>query len=92
MTVATKLRIEDGALIVNRVQDCEPILEANKALQKAGKQTGDFRHIGTVPCILIEKWMNEEGVPVLEMNKHEFAKFIRRKLDDPDWRFLRTDK
>ena len=34
--------------------------------------------------------MNEEGAPVLGMSQHEFARFIRRKLDDPDWRFLRT--
>jgi hypothetical protein len=36
--------------------------------------------------------MNEEGANVLRMSSDEFGKFIRKKLDDPDWRHLRTDK
>jgi hypothetical protein len=38
------------------------------------------------------KWLNEEGADVLRMGAQEFGAFIRRKLDDPDWRHLRTDK
>jgi hypothetical protein len=29
---------------------------------------------------------------VLRMGSEEFGAFIKRKLDDPDWRHLRTDK
>ena len=36
--------------------------------------------------------MNEEGANVLQMSSDEFGKFIKRKLADPDWRWLRTDK
>lgn len=72
-----------------RTQDVEPILDSNKQLASI-PQKGDFRHIGTVPNVILEKWMNEEGAPVLSMNKHEFDKFIRRKLDDPDYAYLRT--
>lgn len=79
----------DGRITFERIQDVEPILDANKALEPVA-QRGDFRHIATIPNVLIEKWMNEEGAPVLGMSSHDFATFIRRKLDDPDYRHLRT--
>ena len=46
--------------------------------------------VAFVPNVVLEKWMNEEGVPVLGLPADEFARFIRRKLNDPDWRNLRT--
>lgn len=80
----------DGTVTFERRQDVEPILDANKALQ-GERQRGDFRHIASIPNVLIERWMNEEGAPVLSMGSEEFARFIRRKLADPDNAFLRTD-
>ncbi|WP_421722930.1 hypothetical protein [Bauldia sp.] len=79
----------DGTVTFERVQDVGPILDANRQLEQQ-PQRGDFRHVGTVPNVLIEKWINEEGAPVLAMSAHEFARFIRRKLNDPDYRYLRT--
>lgn len=79
----------DGTITFERLQDVEPILDTNKQLEQE-PQKGDFRHIGTIPNVLIEKWMNEEGAPVLAMSSDEFARFIRRKLDDPEYRYLRT--
>jgi hypothetical protein len=36
--------------------------------------------------------MNEDGVNVLGMSSEEWGQYIKRKLDDPDWRHLRVDK
>lgn len=80
----------DGSLTVERVQDVEPILEMNKALQNWSQKTTSFRHIGTVPNVILEKWINEEGAPILSMGSREFGEFIRRKLNDPDYRWLKT--
>lgn len=78
-----------GNITFERVQDVEPILDSNKALEQL-PQKGDFRHIGTVPNVLVEKWLNEEGLNILGLGKREFARMIRRKLDDPDYAYLRT--
>ena len=32
----------------------------------------------------------ETGVPLLSLPKHEFNAFIRKKLADPQWKWLRT--
>jgi len=79
----------DGKIHAVRTQDVAPILDANKELATL-PQKGDFRHIGTVPNVILEKWINEEGAPILSMRQAEFARFIRRKLNDPDYAFLRT--
>jgi hypothetical protein len=79
-------------VVAESIQDVEPILERNKALRGEAQKSDWGRHIGTIPNVLIVKWMNEEGADVLRMGSEEFGAFIKRKLDDPDWRHLRTDK
>ena len=83
----------DGkTLTVERVQDVEDILAHNKLLQSL-PQTSDWgRHIATIPNVIIERWMKEDGVNVLGLSSEDFGEFIRRKLNDPDWRHLRTDR
>lgn len=77
--------------IFERVQDVEPILDDNKRMQSERQKRGDFRHLASIPNVILEKWMAEEGAPVLRMGSKEFGEFIRRKLADPDNAFLRTD-
>ena len=91
MSVATRLILRDGDLTVHSYQDCEDIIARNKALRGA-PQTCDWgRHVATIPNNILLKWMLEEGVPVYGMPAHEWDRFLRRKLADPDWRDLRTD-
>jgi hypothetical protein len=92
--VFTRAHLDRGERKIHfaRVQDVEPILERNKALQGV-PQTSDWgRHIASIPNVILEKWMNEEGVNYLALPADEFARLLRRKLDDPAWRWLRTDK
>ena len=86
------LDADGDALTIEHVQDVEPILERNKALCGEAQSSDWGRHIATIPNVVIVKWMNEEGADVLRMSGEEFGAFIRRKLDDPDWRHLRVDK
>ncbi len=80
-------------IIADTWQDVEPILENNKRLQSEPQsRKSSFRHIGTIPNVILLKWMHEEGVDLMRLRGDEWAKFIKRKLDDPDWRHLRTDK
>lgn len=85
---------EDGALVERRVQDVEPILEANKARQfdeawwSANK---DMLLVAEIPFVIAEQWMREAGI-----TPHEFLSldpgegWLKRKLEDPENRFLRV--
>jgi hypothetical protein len=78
-------------------QDVEPILEANKALRgEPSRRQGDWgRHVATIPNVILVRWLNEEyarGNVSLRMFTAEFDQLIDRKLRDPDWAYLRTDR
>lgn len=81
--------------IFERIQDVEPILELNKARQTT-PQSGDWgRHVGSIPLVIIERWLHEEwerGNVSLKPWGKEMDALIARKLRDPDWRWLRADK
>lgn len=85
---------------IEKTQDVEPILEANKSLQNWGiggaARLNDFSrrgiknnwwHVALIPNLIIEKWLLEEGINVFDRD-HWPA--VRRKLNSPDWRYLRT--
>lgn len=85
----------EGRIVFNRrVDDLDPILDANKS--EATHKTHDTelgRHIGEIPNIIVERWLNEEferGNIHLRPFTAEFAELVKRKLRDPDWMWLRT--
>ncbi len=80
-----------GLIYAERIQDVEAIIENNKMLQNMDqKWAGDWHHLGDVPNVIVEKWMNEDGCNVLAMSGDEFGLYIKRKLRDPDNAWLRT--
>lgn len=46
----------------------------------------DFWPEAHIPDIIVLKWLNEEGWSVFDKNAKDR---LRRKLNDPDWRYLR---
>ena len=80
----------DDRVVIRRYQDVEPFLEANKRLQNAdyASRRGEWmRHVAAIPDIIVNKWLIEDGINAL---KKEHWPAVRRKLNDPDWRWLRT--
>lgn len=90
----------DGTITVEELQDVEPILEANKAVQnrEAGGAMGltafsrkgiknGMWHVGSIPMTLAFKWLNEEGINIFK--KSDWPR-VRKKLNDIDYRLLRT--
>lgn len=79
-------------LVVNRVGDTSATLERNKRLQN--EQTSPkfnsevFNRVASIPLILVEKWLKEE--PPLDVFNPEHAERLRKRLNDPDYAFLRT--
>jgi hypothetical protein len=80
----------DGTFTIHRRQDAEPTIENNKALQSVPQRTDGLKHIASIPAVVFERWMKETGAPLLSMPAHEFQQFIRKKLRDPEWLWLRT--
>ena len=82
-------------LTVNRVQDVEPILEENKALQSLNNgynQSRSMKRIASIPNVVAEQWMREDGINWMSLPKHEKRRYLQRKLNSNEYRYLRTSE
>jgi|TARA_R110001606_G_C15307973_1_gene643325 hypothetical protein len=84
----------DARMFIKRTQDVQPILDRNKELAndntKGFSESGDLRYVASIPFVVIEQWIKTDGVNFLNLRGPERTAYLRRKLNDPDNRFLRT--
>lgn len=90
MSTQTRIWLDGKDLHARTYQDVEAIIENNKRLQNTPQRTEHFRHIASIPNNILNKWIVEEGIPFLRLSGNELKKLIRKKLNDPDWKWLRT--
>ncbi|MCX8500743.1 MAG: hypothetical protein ORO03_03475 [Alphaproteobacteria bacterium] len=74
------------------VQWVEPLLEQNRALASGDSSDGyspsrEWRRIATIPTVVQLQWKQRYGVEV--WNRDHWPA-VKRLLNDPDWRWLRT--
>ena len=97
--IRTELLLDRGErkIVAVSTQDVEPILARNKALRGEAQHGHDCaRLVADIPAVILVRWLNEEyarGNTHLRLFTREFNEtVVRRKLQDPEWRYLRTDK
>jgi hypothetical protein len=91
----TSVLLRDGEIVASATQDVEPILARNAALRTEPQKSDWGRHVATIPNVILVRWLNEEyarGNTQLRMFSKEFDELVARKLADPDWAYLRTDR
>ncbi len=85
---------EKRNIAVYSVDDVEPYLERNKVLRGLEQKSDWGRHVATIPNIVMVTWLNEEwqrGNHIRYLSP-EWDVVVARKLKDPAWAYLRTDK
>ena len=85
----------DGKIQVYQTQDVKPFLEHNKTHRDAGSKgfQGDWHRMASIPPIVIVQWTEELkkiGADCINPIDAKNRKFLLRKLNDPDYKFLRT--
>jgi hypothetical protein len=84
----TSFAEHDGRLFIAQTQDCTPIAEHAKALQSAGMHgSSEMRHAATIPDVILNKYMNENGVSYAELMRDPVH--IKRICNDPDNKMFR---
>jgi hypothetical protein len=66
-----------------------PLPDRNKAMATENdgyNQSRDMRRLASIPNIVLMQWLNEAG----SMEILRDPKFLGRKLNDPDYLYLRT--
>ena len=80
----------DDKIHISHSQDVTAILEANKRAreQAEGQRMGDMVRVATIPDVVAVEWMNE-GINVMAPNKEDLSR-MKKKLNSPEWAYLRT--
>ena len=71
-------------------QDVSAALEANKRARAnaEGHRMGDMVRVASIPSIVAIEWM-KEGINVMAPNREDLKR-IKKKLNSPDYAYLRT--
>lgn len=95
LTIRSHLDSNGKDLAIEHIQDVELILDWN-AESRGQEQRGDWgRHVARIPNVIYVKWLNEEharGRTSLRLFTPEFDAIVQKKLNDPEWAYLRTDR
>lgn len=83
---------KSGKWAIETVQDVELLLDLNKAKQNNTDYSKDgmkreWWHVATIPPVIQLKWLREDGIDIY--NKDHWPR-VKQKLNDPDWKYLRT--
>lgn len=80
----------DDRIIMERVQDVEPILKSNRERFNEGDgytKDRSMRLVARIPLVIVEKIISEQGWnPMLEENRGRLLAL----LDQPEYQYLRT--
>ena len=90
----TRIFQDGDTIVVRTTQDVEDILDANKRSQNDAHKSDWGRPIADIPNNIAYAWLAEEwkrGNVNLRYLSAEWKALVRRRLRDPDWRWLRTD-
>jgi len=82
-------------LAIEHVQDVEPILKWNNESRRDEQKSDWGRHVARIPNVIYVRWLDEEharGNVSLRMFSPEFDLIVQKKLRDPEWAYLRTDR
>lgn len=95
--VAAQILLDSNGqdMAIRHVQDVEPILEHNAALRTMEQKSDWGRHVAKIPNVIYIRWLDEEhkkGNTDLRLFTPEFDAIVQKKLQDPDWAYLRVDK
>lgn len=91
-TITRLVDHEDGSYGVEYWMDTTAIQNQNRRrANEHQKRFGQTRgEVGFVPNVMIMKWLSEAGADVLRMKGEELEAFVRRKLNDGDFRDFKT--
>ena len=82
LDLATRVIVQDGALVVGRSQDCTPIAEFAKRQHNAGFHgSSEMRHAAKIPNIVIEAYCNDHKLLYSEVMSDPVH--MKRICNDP---------
>lgn len=94
-TSQTHFHVNDDEVVIQTVQDVQPILDFNHERQSMEpNRKSNFRHVASIPTTVLTGWIKEfklmHGVGYHQAEPEQREAFMKRKLNDRDNSRLRT--
>jgi hypothetical protein len=87
----TEAKIEGDDITIRTQQNVDAILDHNhdlRSLDDRGWVMGkDMRRVASIPMAVVYKWLVEDGIDVFSGEDQDR---VAKKLNDPDYAYLRT--
>lgn len=83
----------EDKLHIAHSQDVAPIIESNRRALNASEKHdkyGDWNRVASIPAVVVMEWL-KEGINVMAPSP-DCKKAIKRKLNSPEYAYLRTRK
>lgn len=83
--------VGDDKYLLHASQDTDAIIDRNKAMATHNdgySPSRELRRVATIPALVRMKWLQEEGWDAWRPDR--YAVELMRKLNDPEWQYLRT--
>lgn len=94
ITTTTHYDPDSDTMVVDREQDVEPLLDANKRQYNdapdIGRWKGEIIEVAKIDPITIEKWLREDPPLNIYKSDPDTRAELRRRLNSPEYRYLRT--
>lgn len=92
--IQERVSFQQGLMVVERIQDVEPYLDANQAAYNEAPTWRPFaganmRPVADIPMIVVEQWI-KEGFNLFDDKQEGYQRELRRRLNDYTNRKLRT--
>lgn len=80
---------------IRKFERIQERLDLNKRYQADKVYTArghDMQRVASIPRVIAHHWMIEDGVNWLALRGDDLNRYLSRKLNDPDWKWLRTSE
>lgn len=89
--VQTLTHADGDKIVIERVQDCEPVLEQAKALASIGATgSNEMKHAARIPFVIVERYLQQKGISFREFQIN--PAHVKNLLNDPDLAHFRIWK
>jgi hypothetical protein len=85
----------DDAILTHRYQDVENLLKKNKEERNSFdgyNKARDMKRVASIPLVVLYQWLQDDGVFLFNMTAQEQHEYLKKKLNDPKYYYLRTSE
>lgn len=86
---------QDDKILTHRYQDVSNLLKQNKEERNTFdgyNKARDMKKVASIPLVVLYQWLQDDGVFLFAMTAEEQHEYLKKKLNNPKYYYLRTSE